>query len=159
MMGSPEGVGQNNERLQREVTVPDFWMMRNEVTVEQYRACVNAGAFTALGCNEATEESADGQDWLSCNYAHNRETHPVNHVAWTQMRTFGTWVGADLPTEAQWEFAARSRGQNITYPWGNEAPNCDYADYLSCAERGTSAVCTHNPGNSAEGLCDLAGNL
>ena len=79
-----------------------------------------AGACSAPGCDQGTE--VDG--WRSCNYAYNRETHPVNFVSWTQMREFGAWAGADLPTEAQWEFAARSRGQEITYPWGDQEPDC-----------------------------------
>ena len=129
-------------------------MSKSEVTVAQYRTCVEAGACSPPGCSSEKY----------CNWSQRRETHPVNYVSWTQMRTFGEWVGADLPTEAQWEFAARSRGQNRPYPWRNQAPDCSYADfgrndYSSCGGEGTSPVCTHNRGNSAQGLCDFAGNL
>ena len=91
----------------------------------------------------------------------------MNYVTWTQAREFALWAGerTDLPTEAQWEFAARSRGQEILYPWGNAAPNCEYADWgesddnIGCNGAGTSPVCTHPTGHSAEGLCNLAANL
>ena len=118
-------------------------MMRSEVTVAQYRACVNAGACSAPNCTDANVSSGV----IVCNWSQNRETHPVNFVSWTQMREFGAWVGADLPTEAQWEFAARSRGQEITYPWGNTEPDCSYADFVhnnaNCGGSGTVERITH----------------
>ena len=167
MMGSPDGVGNDDERPQRRVQVPDFEMMQSEVTVAQYRACVEAGVCSAPGCDEGPEalSRCSSLGWLSCNYAHGREAHPVNHVSWTQMRAFGAWVGADLPTEAQWEFVARSRGQEATYPWGNQAPDCTRADWdntgdnIGCNGAGTSPVCSFPNGDSDQGLCDLAGNL
>ena len=162
MMGSPEGVGFDRERPQRMVTIHDFEMMQSEVTVQQYRACVEAEVCSVPNCDV---ETVGGRIWLSCNYAHNRELHPVNHVSWLQMRTFGAWVGADLPTESQWEFAARSRGQEITYPWGDEEPDCTRADWdntndnVGCNGEGTSPVCSFPAGDSTDGLCDLAGNV
>jgi sulfatase modifying factor 1 len=133
--------------------------MRTEVTVVQYRACVTAGACDAPGCTDA--ETSGGV--IVCNYSQNRNDHPVNYVSWINARQFSTWVGARLPSESEWEFAAKSRGQNITYPWGDAAPTCNHADFDDgqqfCGGRGTSAVCTHALGNSDQGLCDLAGNV
>ena len=161
MMGSPPMVGDSDERPQRQVVLSDFELMRSEVTVAQYRVCVDAGVCSAPFCDLDTEFMG----WRSCNYAHNgRALHPVNHVTWGQLRAFAAWVGADLPTEAQWEFAARNRGQNITYPWGDAAPNCMRADWdnngddIGCNGAGTSPVCTFQGPLEAE-LCDLAGNL
>ena len=83
-------------------------MAKSEVTVAQYKVCVDEGVCSA---------PATGR---YCNWGKSgREQHPVNCVDWNQARTFSKWAGGDLPTEAQWEFAARSRGQNITYLWGD----------------------------------------
>ena len=161
----------DDELPQRRVQVPDFQIMQNEVTVAQYRSCVEAGACSPPNCDrETVTNRRDG--WLSCNYAHEREAHPVNHVSWMQLREFGAWVEADLPTEAQWEFAGRSRGQDILYPWGGGygvRGDCRYADATllggpfnnprSCHGKGTSPVCTHPIGHSEQGVCDLAGNV
>jgi formylglycine-generating enzyme required for sulfatase activity len=135
------------------VNVPDFELMRTEVTVGQYRACVNAGA-----CDEPV--TGDDFNW-SANAAA-LENHPINGVSWINAGQFASWVGARLPSESEWEFAAKSRGQNITYPWGDAAPNCERANFSGCDGddgAGTSRVCSHGAGSSAQGVCDLAGNL
>ena len=56
---------------------------------------------------------------------YNLDQHPIKNLNWHQIQAFVHWVGARLPSEAEWEFAASSRGQNDYYPWGNEAPTCD----------------------------------
>ena len=136
-----------------QVNVPDFELMRTEVTVGQYRACVNAGA-----CDEPL--TGNRYNW-SANAAA-LENHPINGVSWINAGQFATWVGARLPSGSEWEFAARSQGQDITYPWGDAEPNCERANFRGCDGddgAGTSRVCTHGAGSSAQGLCDLAGNV
>ena len=66
--------------------------------------------------------------------------------------------GGHLPSESEWEFVARSGGQDIPFPWGNDTLTCTFADYGNC-EYGLSPVCSHTPGNSQQGLCDLLGNV
>ena len=94
-----------------------------------------------------------------CNYFENREDHPVNYINWFDAYAFATWVGATLPSEAQWEFAARSRGIDQTYPWGVTPPNCSLANHTGCHGVGTTAGGSHPDGNSTQGISDLGGNV
>ena len=147
-MGS--NMGNMDERPVHEVTVPAFELMRHEVTVAQYRSCVNAGACDA-------PRVADFSNWRPEPSAV-WDDYPINYVSWVNAKQFADWVGARLPTEAEWEYAARSGGQNMDYPWGNNAPTCGRARYLGCG-MGPSQVGQHPNGGSAQGIQDLSGNL
>ncbi len=152
MMGSESG--RRNEQPVHRVIVGAFEMSRSEVTVGQYRLCVAAGV-----CTEPESR------WEGCNWGRSdREEHPVNCVDWTQAARFAQWVGGRLPTEAEWEFAARSRGMNRTYPWGDQAPSCERAVMPGnggngCGRHGTWPVCSKPKGETEQGLCDMAGNV
>ena len=150
-MGSTEG--DLDELPVHEVDVPSFEMTRTEVTVAQYGDCVEASI-----CGEpGTGAFGNWSSGPGCG------TQPVNMVDWSQAAAFCAWVGARLPSEAEWEYAARSGGQEITYPWGEETPSCDYAvmdeGEGSCGDEGTMEVCSKPAGNTEQGLCDMAGNL
>ena len=127
------------------VTVASFEMSKTEVTVGQYRQCVNAGTCTEPSCRW---DNTPGE----------RENHPVVYVDWHQAKAFARFADARLPMEAEWEYAAKSGGQDIVYPWGNEEPNCDRLNFRDCV-RDTTPVCTYATGNTAQGLCDMAGNV
>lgn len=96
-----------------------------------------------------------------------KENHLINGVSWHQMMEFASWVGDRLPTEDEWEYVARSEGQNRTYPWGNGDPDGTFADFhnefgmttMYCNDYGTSEVSRHMNGNTVQGLCDMSGNI
>ena len=156
-MGSLEGEGRPDERPVHLVEVPTFFMMKSEVTVGMYRMCVDAGA-----CSEPDCGSMEECDYGTYNYSSGIDQQAVNYLSWHDLMKFAAWVGARLPTESEWEFAARSRGLSSVYPWGDEAPGCEHVNAslgMFCDDRGTAEVCAHPTGNTAQGLCDMAGNV
>lgn len=129
----------------REVRVKAFKMSKTPVTVAQYAECVAKARCTA--------PAAGGR----CNWGvPGRETHPVNCVDWGQARAYAGFIGARLPSEAEWEYAATSGGKKRKYPWGDALPSEELAP-LSPA--GTAPVCFTPAGNTEQGLCDMAGNV
>jgi formylglycine-generating enzyme required for sulfatase activity len=149
MMGSASG--ESDEMPMHRVEVRDFYMSKTEVTVGQYRKCVDEGV-----CSEPDDKN----DGSYCNWGYSdRDDHPINCVDWKQARAFAKWVGGDLPSEAQWEYASRSRGRDIKYPWGNAEVTCEYASSIGCGKLGTWEVCSKTGGNTTQGLCDMGGNV
>jgi formylglycine-generating enzyme required for sulfatase activity len=159
MMGSNSGDA--DEMPVHQVDVPAFDIAKTEVTVAQYQACVDAGVCT---------EPADFTVSSYCIWGHvGTKDHPVNCMLWFEAIDFCTWVGGRLPSEAEWEYAARGGGQDIIYPWGDDMPTCDYAvmdvdeDWNNgnegCGQNSIWPVCSKTAGNTAQGLCDMAGNV
>ena len=119
-MGSPAGVGDEDEHPQHPVTLTEYCIDKTEVTVAAYTQCVGSGK-----CTAALEPAKEGVDSLYsvCNGKRaDRQDHPVNCVDWNQATAYCTWAKKRLPSEAEWEYAARG-GEGRTYPWGNEAPS------------------------------------
>jgi formylglycine-generating enzyme required for sulfatase activity len=144
-------------QLVHSVTVPDFEMLKTEVTVTQYKACVTASVCT-VPLFEGDCSAASYGNWEA-----GRNGHPVNCVTWQQAIDFCAWIGGRLPSEAEWEYAARSGGQDIDYPWGDITATCTYAVMYEggsgCNTGHTMAACSKTVGNTDQGLCDMAGNV
>ncbi len=154
-MGSVLGVGHSDEHPRHTVLVRGFEIMQTEITVTQYAACVDDG-----DC----EPWPDSDDVPSrCSWdEEDQDEHPMNCLDWDMAGKFCDWAGGSLPTEAQWEYAARSRGQDVTYPWGEDEPSCDLLQMHEedCCGLGTSCpVCSFPDGDTEQGLCDMAGNI
>lgn len=125
----------------RVVTVGPFWMDRTEVTASAYARCVNAGVCTAV----------------SDPFGQVRGDLPVVNVTYAMASTYCAWVGGRLPTEAEWEFAARGT-DGRTYPWGERTPDCVLTRMAGCGV-GPVPVGTLPAGASPFGVLDMAGNV
>lgn len=140
-MGSPDGEGENDEHPQHPVTLDGFWIDRTEMTSAQYRKCIDAGA-----C-QGTIRYEDAR--------------PIVHVRWDQAQAYCAWVGARLPTEAEWEKAARGT-DGRKYPWGNDSPSRGKANYCDgstdCRWRGLLGADWYLEGASPYGALNMAGN-
>ncbi len=166
-MGSPAGEGDANEQPQHAVVLSAFALDKMEVTVKQYAAYFatlsadqrcSAANTSAFSC--AAPGTAGACNWQVADM----ETQPLNCVDWYQAAAYCAWAGKRLPTEAEWEYAARSAGLVQAWPWGDAAVDCTLAVFDEgtgggCGGGGTSAPCSRVAGNSGQGACDLAGNV
>jgi serine/threonine-protein kinase len=163
LMGASASDGQAyaSERPQHNVWLDAFWMDRTEVSNAQYAACVTASACSApaKGSLQHASKVYGQSDLYYGNAQYNQ--YPVDFVDWAQADAYCKWAGRQLPTEAQWEKAARGT-DGRTYPWGEEAA-CDKANYTPLAKStclgDTSKVGSYPNGASPFGALDMAGNV
>ena len=89
----------------------------------------------------------------------NREEYPVECITWSSANDYCEWLDARLPSEAEWEYAARNQGQDVTFPWGEEPPTCSLVALAQCTTLGKAPVCSTPEGNTQQGLCDMLGSV
>jgi len=138
----------DDEKPYHEVQLSAYYIDKTEVTQGAYKKCVDAGVCSDPGCN-----------WNPSG----TPNRPVVCVDWNDAIAYCTWAGKRLPTEAEWEKAARGT-DGRKYPWGNQTATCEYAvindgSDSGCGTGSTWDVCSKSPaGDSPYGLCDMAGN-
>jgi eukaryotic-like serine/threonine-protein kinase len=152
LMGSlnTDSRSQVDEKPQHLVTLDAFWIDLTEVTNKQYAACVEAGA-----CKPPFKSSSTTRE----SYYGNPEfdAFPVIYMNWEDANAYCSWVGRGLPTEAQWEKAARGTDGRI-YPWGNNEPNIDLLNFNENVGD-TTKPGNYEAGKSFYGAYDMAGNV
>jgi formylglycine-generating enzyme required for sulfatase activity len=126
-----------------------FYMDKREVTNAEYAVCVSGGGCTApLNSNSRTRGSYYG------NPTYNN--FPVIWVNWNQANAYCMWLGKRLPTEAEWEYAARGGLSGKRYPWGDTATACVDGNFNACI--GDTSEAESYPANGF-GLYDVGGNV
>lgn len=167
-MGSPAGEGSDDERPQHEMPVDAFWIGLTEVTNAQYKHFVddkgydNQAWWTAAGWQWRTENKITLPEYWN-DEKWNNPNQPVVGVSWYEATAYATWLAAEaglsvrLPTEAEWEKAARGT-DGRKYPWGDESPNDQLLNYNSTVGK-TVDVGSYPDGASPYGALDMAGNV
>ncbi|MDD5223713.1 MAG: SUMF1/EgtB/PvdO family nonheme iron enzyme [bacterium] len=154
-MGDAFSEGRADELPVHNVCLSAFKMNVYEVTNVQYKACVDAASCTAPGDSSSNTRSSYYGNATYDNY-------PVIYVDWDQSKSFCQWTGGRLPTEAEWEYAARGGLAGKRYPWGDTAPICTLgaingAQRGACSPDDTIAAGSFAP--NGYGLYDMAGNV
>lgn len=143
--------GEADEQPERVLELSAFWIDRTEVTASRYASCVADGACPPRGSGSDCSESEDPE-------------RPADCVTWLGARDFCAWEGKRLPTEAEWEKAARGDAGAV-YPWGSAPATCELAvmeEVTGEAGCGTGAavrVGSRLAGASPYGALDMAGNI
>ncbi len=139
LMGSEDADAVSDEAPEHTVYLDAYWIYKNEVTNAQYRQCIEDGV-------------------CSGNLSSYPETdYPAVYMDWYEANEYCTWAGGRLPTEAEWEKAARGT-DGRTYPWGEESPTCILAQFCDCSGE-TVPVGSFLGGASPYGALDMAGNV
>lgn len=161
IMGSHQGP--DDEKPAHRVYLPNYWMDRYPVTNAQFTLYLNAvGARSPTNERFYDDDDADarihrqGGLWIADK---GFENHPVVEVSWLGAREFCTWAGKKLPTEAEWEKAARGTDAR-RFPWGNTPPSAPTQKYAQYAARfnDTVSVSISSQGASPYGVMDMVGN-
>jgi formylglycine-generating enzyme len=159
MMGSPEGVGFPDEHPQHRVTLPGFWIDKTEVTNERYDkfAAAIAKSGDHSKCSPDEPAQRDHAPFRLRTGGSNGPRQPVAGVDWYDAYAYAAWVGERLPTEAQWEKAARGT-DGREYPWGDDwdSSKCSWSN---TGQAVTVDVGSYPQGASPCGCLDMAGNV
>ncbi len=151
-------------------TLPEFWIDKTPVTNAEFARFVKATGYQTTAEKRGSSYAYTGKDWKETKGTDWRHPggpktdiqaladHPVIHVSWQDAVAYAEWAGKRLPTEEEWEKAARGT-EGRTYPWGNQKPTRELCNFAQ-NEKGTTPVGRYSPqGDSPYGCVDMAGNV
>ncbi len=143
LMGSDEEY--DEEKPRREVYLDAYEIAQYPLTNAQYKAFLDANL-----------DHPEPSDWSNRSFSEDKANHPVVHISWDDAVACARWYGMRLPTEAQWEKAARGT-DGRTYPWGDafDADKCNTRGWAT----GNTPVDAYKDGASPYGVMDMAGNV
>jgi hypothetical protein len=149
VMGKDETETSNHSPVHN-VTLDGYWIQQTEVTNAMYAFCVSLGV-----CTPPTHETGKPNWYTDPVYTN----APVVGVNWNQAETYCEWIDARLPSEAEWEKAARGT-DGASYPWGEAEPTCDLLNFEDCLlTPAPEIIRTYPLGASPYNLADTAGNV
>lgn len=148
MIGTEPGDLPNTQPVHA-VTFAEFCIDRTEVTVTSYAECVNEG-----GCQEPETVGFSGCNWEVAG----RDNHPVTCVDHARADTYCAWAHKRLPTEKEWEYAARG-SEGRLYPWGNADPDQSLLNFGNVVNETTPVGSYPNGATPDTNLLDMAGNV
>jgi len=144
VMGTNEGT--EFEKPKRKITLTHYYIDQYEVTNAEYKKFVDA------------TEHKPPKHWIDSNYPSGKANYPVVNVTWYDAEEYAKWVGKRLPSEEEWEKAARGTDGRI-YPWGNEWDETKANTRVGFVTRSSQPVGKYPQGKSPCGAYDLAGNV
>jgi formylglycine-generating enzyme required for sulfatase activity/ABC-type phosphate/phosphonate transport system substrate-binding protein len=141
LMGASEDdvLADSDEKPQRSVFLDAYWIYKHEVSNGQYRSCIEEG----ICSGSLSRYPAD--------------RYPAAYISSYQAEVYCNWIGGRLPTEAEWEKAARGNSTTL-YSWGDDSPSCNRANYEGCVGA-SSTLGSYPDGANSYGIQDLAGNV
>ena len=161
----------DNEKPQHSVLLDEFWIMQTEATNAMFARFVTDTAhktdteklgfsYVYLYPSSQSSNRETGADWRHptgpSSDIDRLDQHPVIHVSWNDAAAYCQWAGGRLPTEAEWEKAARGK-DGRWYPWGDEAPEAKRGNFDREPWR-KAEVASHSADVSPYGVLDMAGN-
>jgi len=159
----------SDEKPPHKVTLNAYWIDQTEVSNRQFQQFVQSAGYqtdaekkgSSVLYNGSSWEDTPGVNWKQPtgpgSSLSGRLEHPVIHVSWNDAKAYCAWAGRSLPSEAQWEKAARGT-DGRTYPWGEQEPNANLANFAMNI-KDTTAVGQYPKGASPYGALDMAGNV
>ena len=157
------------------VYLDSYYIDKHEVTNKEYYEFMKADGYnkpdfwTEEGWNWRLENNISKPNWWTLDKSSKAKSspeypnHPITGISWYEAMAYAKWAGKSLPTEAQWEKAAKGNNANYMYPWGIDEPDCFFANfsnekYKFCVGS-TSEVGSFENGKSPYGVYDMAGNV